>query len=125
MTSTHPLSPVTRVTDALETAGVPVALFGEDKEGAPICTRSGYRVTESGRLVSVALMGRSLADEGVRQGERDAFMQQARAALVQAGCDVRNNEYGHLAVVTPRLLSCGLCYEENGEEIHPHPECPL
>lgn len=25
----------------------------------------------------------------------------------------------------PRLLSCGLCYEENGEEVHPHPECPI
>ncbi|MEU2487040.1 hypothetical protein ABZ593_20830 [Streptomyces sp. NPDC012617] len=23
----------------------------------------------------------------------------------------------------PRLLSCGLCYEENGEEAHPHPDC--
>lgn len=22
-----------------------------------------------------------------------------------------------------RLLDCGLCYEENGEEVHPHPEC--
>lgn len=22
-----------------------------------------------------------------------------------------------------RLLACGLCYEENGEEVHPHPEC--
>jgi hypothetical protein len=26
---------------------------------------------------------------------------------------------------TPRLLDCGLCYEENGEECHPHPECPI
>lgn len=25
----------------------------------------------------------------------------------------------------PRLLPCGWCYEENGEEVHPHPECPL
>ena len=25
----------------------------------------------------------------------------------------------------PRLLDCGWCYEENGEECHPHPECPL
>jgi hypothetical protein len=25
----------------------------------------------------------------------------------------------------PRLLSCGLCFEEDGEEVHPHPECPL
>ncbi|MFZ4266616.1 hypothetical protein [Streptomyces arboris] len=24
-----------------------------------------------------------------------------------------------------RLLECGLCYEENGEEVHPHPECPI
>lgn len=24
----------------------------------------------------------------------------------------------------PRPLDCGFCFEENGEEIHPHPECP-
>lgn len=23
----------------------------------------------------------------------------------------------------PGLLNCGLCFEENGEECHPHPEC--
>jgi hypothetical protein len=26
--------------------------------------------------------------------------------------------------VTPRLLDCGTCYEEWGEKVHPHPECP-
>lgn len=26
--------------------------------------------------------------------------------------------------VTPRLLDCGTCYAEWGEEVHPHPECP-
>ncbi|WP_199570534.1 hypothetical protein [Streptomyces murinus] len=25
----------------------------------------------------------------------------------------------------PRLLDCGLCYEEDGEEVHPHPECTV
>lgn len=34
-----------------------------------------------------------------------------------------------LGVNTPnpgaRLLECGLCYEEQGEEVHPHPECPI
>ncbi|MEU0160240.1 DUF6085 family protein [Streptomyces sp. NPDC006261] len=25
----------------------------------------------------------------------------------------------------PRLLGCGFCYEEQGEEVHPHPECPV
>lgn len=29
------------------------------------------------------------------------------------------------ADATARLLGCGLCYEENGEEVHPHPECPI
>lgn len=24
-----------------------------------------------------------------------------------------------------RLLGCGLCYEEDGEEVHPHPECTV
>ncbi|MER7135393.1 hypothetical protein ABT358_02470 [Streptomyces sp. NPDC000341] len=24
-----------------------------------------------------------------------------------------------------RLLACGLCYEEDGEEVHPHPACSL
>jgi hypothetical protein len=24
-----------------------------------------------------------------------------------------------------RLLACGLCYEEQGEEVHPHPECQV
>lgn len=23
------------------------------------------------------------------------------------------------------LLSCGLCYRERGEEVHPHPECRM
>lgn len=26
--------------------------------------------------------------------------------------------------IEPRLLDCGFCYEERGEEVHPHPECP-
>ncbi|MFJ4988820.1 hypothetical protein ACIP9H_34090 [Streptomyces sp. NPDC088732] len=28
-------------------------------------------------------------------------------------------------VGAPRLLDCGWCFEENGEEVHPHPECPV
>jgi hypothetical protein len=26
---------------------------------------------------------------------------------------------------SPRLLDCGHCFEEQGEEVHPHPECPI
>ena len=24
----------------------------------------------------------------------------------------------------PRLLACHLCYEERGQDVHPHPACP-
>lgn len=40
---------------------------------------------------------------------------------------VRFNDWGQALTalgVTPRLLDCGLCCEEWGEEVHPHPECP-
>ncbi|MEU8642230.1 hypothetical protein AB0C91_09965 [Streptomyces sp. NPDC048674] len=36
-----------------------------------------------------------------------------------AQCRVRG------ALSEPRLLDCGFCYEEQGEEVHPHPECPV
>lgn len=37
-------------------------------------------------------------------------------------------DFGEVMVPAPRpeegrLLACGLCYEENGEGLHPHPEC--
>jgi hypothetical protein len=30
-----------------------------------------------------------------------------------------------LEEVSPRPLGCGFCFEEDGEEIHPHPDCPV
>jgi hypothetical protein len=41
---------------------------------------------------------------------------------------VRFTDWDHALTalgVTRRLLSCGLCYEEWGEEVHPHPDCPI
>lgn len=32
---------------------------------------------------------------------------------------------GELESRDPRLLACGLCYEEDGEEVHPNPACPI
>jgi hypothetical protein len=44
--------------------------------------------------------------------------------VVQPGMDpVRCPGAGEQAAA--RLLDCGLDYEENGEEVHPHPECPI
>jgi hypothetical protein len=36
-------------------------------------------------------------------------------------CGLNKNWTKHI----DRLLDCGLCYEENGEEVHPHPECTI
>lgn len=89
-----------RVTKVLDEAGIPTAQFGQDEDEMPICTRAGYHISDFGRqYVSVTFMGRSLAVNEIRQGERDAFGQQARAALDAAGFTVRMSEYGNLVAV--------------------------
>lgn len=108
---------------ALNATGITRAEFGEDDEGMPVCTQAGYRVTVERRTAHVSLFGRSDLSNSARQAEQDGMMQQARAAFDATGYGVRVSEYGYLMVTPPRLLSCGLCYEENGEEIHPHPGC--
>ena len=48
---------------------------------------------------------------------RDAELEQLRASAAKAE-DFMNDQ-------PARLLDCGFCYEEHGEEVHPHPECPI
>lgn len=94
----------TRVRMTLHEAGLPKAEDGwDDEDDVPTCTRSGYHITNPGgrnsKVVGIAILGRTDAAEAVRQGERDALTQQARAALVAAGIEVRVSEYGHLTAV--------------------------
>ncbi|MFE0472703.1 hypothetical protein ACFW2V_13910 [Streptomyces sp. NPDC058947] len=93
-----------RVTAALEEAGVPQAeTYWDHDEDEFRCTHSGYRYTsavkENGKVVDIAVIGRTGVPDGVRQGERDALVQQTRAALKDAGIEVRVDEYGHLKAV--------------------------
>ncbi|MFI5880867.1 hypothetical protein [Streptomyces sp. NPDC051554] len=37
----------------------------------------------------------------------------------------QNRVHDTLEEPPSRLLGCGWCYEEQGEEVHPHPECPI
>lgn len=92
-----------RVEDALRKAGVPEAQFGQDEDDLPICIQAGYHISNFGRqYVSVTLLGRSLVADEIRQGERDALGQQARAALDAAGFTVRLSPYGNLVAVEDR-----------------------
>lgn len=93
-----------RVVGALEEAGIPEAESGwDDSEDVPTCTRSGYHVldqgTERGKVVDVVILGRTGVPDAVRQGERDALMQQVRTVLAEAGISATVNEYGHLKAV--------------------------
>ncbi|MFJ6540558.1 hypothetical protein ACIQMP_07920 [Streptomyces sp. NPDC091385] len=45
----------------------------------------------------------------------DHDLRKSRCSTCQTSCAYR----------PPRLLACGRCYEEAGEEVHPHPECPI
>ncbi|MCP9209607.1 hypothetical protein [Streptomyces cucumeris] len=89
-----------RVINALEEGGVPEAERGEK---GPVCLRAGYyllpREADRGKVVNIVILGRSSVPVGIRQGERDAVTQQARAALVEAGIEVRIDQHGHLEAV--------------------------
>lgn len=88
---------------ALDEAHIPQAEWGEDSEGMTVCMGSGYWFEEpgssTGRVVDIAILGRTDVKDEIRGGERDALTQQARAALNAAGFDVRVNDYGHLKIV--------------------------
>jgi hypothetical protein len=92
-----------KVTSAFEGADVPEAETYWDDERGSCCTHSGYKyvdvVKEGGKVIDIAIIGRTGVPDEVRQGERDAIAQRARAALDAAGVEVRINEYGHLRAV--------------------------
>lgn len=50
-------------------------------------------------------------------GEMLARMQAENTAITDMAAEC--------GVELDQLLPCGLCYRENGQEIHPHPECAL
>ncbi|MFC8723761.1 hypothetical protein [Streptomyces bacillaris] len=59
----------------------------------------------------------------------DLFVDMPEELLIGALIDghryVSPEEDAQLGKQPPaRLLDCGTCYEEQGEEVHPHPECP-
>lgn len=88
------------VTEVLEKAGIPEALFGMTKESNVYCTCSGYRITDFGkRFVSLGVFGNATTGETVRQMARDELAQRIRAALDGAGFEIRINEYGHVTAV--------------------------
>jgi len=93
----------------LKGAGILEAETGwDEEEGVPTCTRTGFHLYDwkegSGRVVNVAILGRTDVTDPVRQAERDGVAQQAYAALTAAGFDVRINEHGHLKVSDRRTL---------------------
>jgi len=65
---------------------------------------------------------RYLCDLTIGHSMRVQAVQQARDTLAALTDPVAEPAMcGQTAA--PRLLDCELCYEENGEEVHPHPEC--
>ncbi|MFD7465080.1 hypothetical protein [Streptomyces tendae] len=65
------------------------------------------------RAETVALRLRLKHDYGAANGAYEVMAELRRVADETA------------ATETTRLLDCGLCYEEQGEDVHPHPECTV
>jgi hypothetical protein len=79
--------------------------------------------------VADAVLQLADAEHADVRGQRDAALRLADVwadapdPLARAmAADLRTAIAGAPAA---RLLGCGLCYEEDGEEVHPHPECPV
>ncbi|MCI3240261.1 hypothetical protein [Streptomyces spinosisporus] len=75
--------------------------------------RSGEAAIE--RVRGLATRLECFAENALKTDDRELYAAIAR--------DLRTQLEG--PATEPRLLGCGLCYEENGEECHPHPECPI
>lgn len=93
-----------RVEATLHEAGLaPAETSWDYDKDELLCARSGYHLIEGfkegGKVIDIAVIGRTGIPDGMRQGERDTLVQQMRAALDAAGIEVRVNEYGHIKVV--------------------------
>ncbi len=78
-------------------------IFGEDRAGAT-------RLVDE-YVHALAERQRKAAEDWAADGYT------AEADGLQQGAD--------LIDPAPRLLACGMCYEEQGEEVHPYPECTV
>ncbi|MEU4170993.1 hypothetical protein AB0F46_29450 [Streptomyces sp. NPDC026665] len=89
-------------------------------------------------LVDTVARVRQLCEMTIEQSSRPHAREQARdtlaildrtaaastaAVLTGVGAPVTAGMTG--GIPKARLLACGLCFEEQGEEVHPHPECPM
>lgn len=95
----------TRITAILDDAQIPAMESAQD-DAADLgfrVTRAGYMISVvNGPNASVSIIGRDDIVESARQAECDGIIQQARAALVKAGCGVRVNEYSTIVATVPK-----------------------
>lgn len=100
----------TRIAAFLDGAGIPAMESVEDDNA-----ELGFRVSRAGYLISVvngpnasiSVIGRDGLVESARQAECDGIIQQARAALANAGCAVRVNEYTTIVATVPKTEEQG------------------
>lgn len=95
---------------------------------APTLGATEYDLADVALRLADAELAQLRAQLAQLRAERDAALRLADVwddapdPLARAGAaDLRSAIRG---ARPPRLLNCGLCYEEHGEEVHPHPECP-
>ncbi|MFJ2110642.1 hypothetical protein ACIOEX_01715 [Streptomyces sp. NPDC087850] len=98
--------------------------------------RAGGIIDAAGRATPYVSTGADAAVQRVRQlhrpvDYRDLLICAACSSFDGVTCDSSPCGYEHCPTLkaikepSPRLLDCGFCHEEQGEEVHPHPECPV
>jgi hypothetical protein len=67
---------------------------------------------------------RALCDVGFMEDDDPYSHADLEDVIRQAG-PALSDPTAAAATKPARLLDCGFCYAEQGEEVHPHPECPV
>ena len=97
---------------------------------ADAATPGPWHLTDSDAIVA-PLTQQHVADvwEPTAASRNGEFIEAARTAVPALLAEVRRLRQQDAPTGQPegkpRLLDCGLCFEEHGEEIHPHPACTV
>ncbi|MGR3875743.1 hypothetical protein ACUXZZ_45240 (plasmid) [Streptomyces graminifolii] len=108
----------TAIRDELKAATVPSVIPG----GAPTLGATEFDMADVALALADSESAQLLAERNAALRIAEVWADAPDPACRAMAADLQSAIRGARAA---RLLDCGWCYEENGEEVHPHPECPI
>ncbi|MEU2426956.1 hypothetical protein ABZ619_39090 [Streptomyces sp. NPDC007851] len=106
------------IREDIKAATVPSGIPG----AAPLFGVTEYEIADTALALADTESAQLLAERNAALRLCDVWDDAPDPACRAMAADLRSAIRGARPA---RLLDCGLCYEENGQEVHPHPECTV